>query len=171
MITTIYFTVDMKFSRWAIHSYEKNTYPFILQSKWSNKTDYILNLITKYPMKNLPLNKDDKTIFINLVIMQPFLFIDEFLDGFLNQNYSRENIILCISQENTDKINDIVSSIKKLPYKLILFTNNKTNFVKQRVEALKWFYGSNAEYILFLNSSVIFNSPNTLRQWFLDFFC
>ena len=104
----------MKLSRWAIHSFEKNTYPFILQSKWSNKTDYILNLITKYPMKNSSLNKDVKTVFINLVIIQPFLFIDEFLDGFLNQNYPKENIILCISQENTKETNDIVSSFKNL---------------------------------------------------------
>ena len=45
----------------------------------------------------------------------------------------------------------------------IISTNSKDDFVHQRIEALGKFKASNAEYVLFLNSSVIIHNNNTLK--------
>ena len=42
-------------------------------------------------------------------------------------------------------------------------TNSNNDFVKQRIEALGKFEDTEAEYVLFLNSSVILNKNTTLK--------
>ena len=48
-------------------------------------------------------------IFVALAISEPMMFIDEFIHGFLNQEYPKENIIICIS--TTSKKSGMISSI------------------------------------------------------------
>ena len=47
-------------------------------------------------------------IFVALAISEPMMFIDEFIEGFLNQEYPKENIIICIS--TTSKKSGMISS-------------------------------------------------------------
>ena len=41
-------------------------------------------------------------VFITLVISEPIFFEDEFIAGFLNQEYPKENIIICISTRSNN---------------------------------------------------------------------
>ena len=41
-------------------------------------------------------------VFITLVISEPVMFEDEFIAGFLNQEYPKENLIICISTRSNN---------------------------------------------------------------------
>ena len=55
-----------------------------------NETDYG-GIETSISNGSLPL------VFITLVISEPLMFGDEFIAGFLNQDYPKENLVICIS--------------------------------------------------------------------------
>ena len=56
-----------------------------------------------------------------------------------------------------------MDTFKKYNFANIMSTNSKNDFVKQRIEALGKFKDTEAEYILFLNSSVILNKNTTFK--------
>ena len=53
--------------------------------------------------------------------------------------------------------------LKKFNFANIMSTNSKNDFVTQRIEALDKFQDTKAEYVLFLNNSVILNKNTTLK--------
>ena len=102
-------------------------------------------------------------IFISLILSKPLLYFDEFLEGFLKQDYPKQNIILCISDEtkNNDKY---IKLLHEQKFGDILQTDFELKMVQQRLDALKKFEVSPADFILFLNNSVILNNVNTLKK-------
>ena len=58
---------------------------------------------------------------------------------------------------------DILGTLEKLNFAEIISTNLNDDFVHQRIDALRKFKASNAEYVLFLNSSVIIHNSTTLK--------
>ena len=57
----------------------------------------------------------------------------------------------------------ILDTLKKSNFAKVMSTDTINNLVNQRIEALQKFEASVAEYVLFLNSSVIFQNHNTLK--------
>ena len=53
--------------------------------------------------------------------------------------------------------------LKKFNFANIMSTDSKNHFVKQRIEALGKFQDTEAEYVLFLNNSVILHENTTLK--------
>ena len=102
-------------------------------------------------------------IFIILVLSKPLLFFDEFLEGLLKQNYPKQNIILCISEEAKNN-EETLKLLHEGNFREILQTNPELNIVQQRIEALKKFEISSADFVLFLNNSVILNNANTFNK-------
>ena len=58
---------------------------------------------------------------------------------------------------------DILETLEESNFAKIISTNSKDDFVHQRIEALRKFKASNAQYVLFLNSSVIIHDTTTLK--------
>ena len=58
---------------------------------------------------------------------------------------------------------DILDTLKKSNFAKVMTTNTINNFVNQRIEALQKFEASDAEYVLFLNCSVILQNHVTLK--------
>ena len=59
---------------------------------------------------------------------------------------------------------DLLDTFKKLNFARVLSTDFSNDFVTQRMEALQKFESSSdAEYVLFLNSSVILHNHDTLN--------
>ena len=58
---------------------------------------------------------------------------------------------------------DILETLEESNFAKIISTNSKDDFVYQRIDALRKFKASNAQYALFLNSSVIIHNSNTLK--------
>ena len=84
-----------------------------MQHQAYNKSDHFWNLISNSnPLKEklnekivnsglkIPKNTFSvPIIFISLILSKPLIYFDEFLEGFLKQDYPKQNIILCISDE------------------------------------------------------------------------
>ena len=57
----------------------------------------------------------------------------------------------------------ILDTLKKSNFAKVMSTDTINNLVNQRIEALQKFEASDVEFVLFLNSSVIFQNYNTLK--------
>ena len=148
-----------------------------MQHQAYNKSDHFWNLISNSnPLKEklnekivnsglkIPKNTFSvPIIFISLILSKPLIYFDEFLEGFLKQDYPKQNIILCISDETKNNKKHI-KLLHEQKFGDILQTNFELKMVQQRLDALKKFEVSPADFILFLNNSVILNNVNTLKK-------
>ena len=76
-----------------------------MQSEDFEITDHLKNLISSNveisDLMEAPRLRDSQSlVFVILVISQPVLFAEEFLRGFLEQDYPKQNMILCISTKS-----------------------------------------------------------------------
>ena len=179
MILIIVFSVDFNHRQWAISLRKGTEYvdPIILQHKRYIKSDHIFNFINSTSLKtrsfefigNNGSKKSRSTfslpvIFINLVLTNPVIFAENFLHGLMSQDYHKRNIIICVSKESTNDANIVMDALKTdESYGKVFETNSDLNLVQQRIEAISEFQSSQADYILFLNNSVILEDKNVFR--------
>ena len=136
--------------------------PIVLQHQDYEKSDHFWNLISvSSPLKDKLVTFP--IIFISLVLSKDLLFFDEFLEGLLKQNYPKQNIILCISDEAKNSA-ETIKLLQEGKFREILQTNPELNIVQQRIDALRKFEISSADFVLFLNNSVILNNANTFNK-------
>ena len=80
--------------------------PSVLQTENFEITDHLMNLIsTNVEISDLIMeaprpNDSHPLIFVILAISEPVLFAEEFLRGFLEQDYPKQNMILYISTKS-----------------------------------------------------------------------
>ena len=136
--------------------------PIVLQHQDYDKSDHFWNLISfSTPLKDKLVTMP--ILFISLVLSKYLLFFDEFLEGLLKQNYPKQNIILCISDEAKNST-EAIKLLQEGNFGEVLQTNTELNIVQQRIDALKMFEISSADFVLFLNNSVILNNANTFNK-------
>ena len=76
-------------------------YPMVLQNCNHEFMDHIINMMMISVKKNQFIERTTLSngylplIFVIITISKPW-FIDEFINGFLNQDYPRERLIICI---------------------------------------------------------------------------
>ena len=81
-------------------------YPRVLQTEDFEITDHLMNLISTNVeisdlMETPRPNDSQPLVFVTLAISEPILFAEEFLRGFLEQDYPKQNMILCISSNSS----------------------------------------------------------------------
>ena len=91
--------------RYFSESESLHVYPRVLQTEDFEITDHLMNLIsTDVEISDLmeaPRPKNSQPlVFVILAITETVLFAEEFLRGFLEQDYPKQNMILCISTKS-----------------------------------------------------------------------
>ena len=113
----IFFSVDTANSKFSVkYCYipmanicRSANYPVVLQNYNWKLPDHLMNIMrmnatdyggieTKTSIYDGPL----PLVFISLVISEPMMFEDEFIAGFLNQEYPKEKLIICISTRSNN---------------------------------------------------------------------
>ena len=101
-------------------------------------------------------------LFLNIVIGKQTLFLKEFSEGIIDQDYPKDKIQLNIIHEdksNLGKLNDYFKNIKE---KYGDFKEHyEKDIVKLRVRLLK---GTSEEYVLHMHSSIVLTNESTLSD-------
>ena len=147
--------LDYSFNLNSVRDLTKRDTPLVLMQKplGRNKFDHFVNLMQKNTLEKIPKKNLESKVLVCLEIRKT-LFFQEFLNGFLNQDYPRSLIDLLILSVPERKI-EMEKSFNSVTWK-----NVETGKVSCFEEAQR----KQSDFILFLDSSVILEENSTLTQ-------
>ena len=126
-----------------------------------SKKSHLINLLKgAQPMKET--SKSYPLLFLNIIIGKQTLFLREFCEGIIDQDYPKEQIQINIIHEdksNLGKLNDCFKNVKNKYGEFKEFYEK--DIVKLRLKMLK---STTAEFILHMHSSIILTSESTISD-------
>ena len=158
-----FFTADKSDTKNSITNMGKSV-PMVLMQPFDSingKFDHMLNIIT-HGQLNLQLNSLDllPDIFVCILVVNDSLFLEEFWDKFKSQDYPKSKLQLHITAPNEKMKSKMIEIVGKDKVDISI----ESNIGKSYIECLTKFHETEADKILFIQTTVILDNEQTLSK-------
>ena len=158
-----FFTADKSDTKNSITNMGKSV-PMVLMQPFDSingKFDHMLNIIT-HGQLNLQSNSLDllPDIFVCILVVNDSLFLEEFWDKFQRQDYPKSKLQLHITAPNEKMKSKMIEIVGKDKVDISI----ESNIGKSYIECLTKFHETEADKILFIQTTVILDNEQTLSK-------